>query len=68
MAHEIKINKARKIAETGKFPQTFDARIAAIGDELLAVLTAKQIAAIIDGPMKESYNAGYHAGYEDFGK
>lgn len=59
----IKLNRVRKLAHTARYPRTFEARIAAIPSELLQSLTARQIAAIIDGPMQRSYSAGHTAGW-----
>ena len=60
----IKINRIRKLCATARFPMTFQARLANIGAELLEQLTARQIAAIIDGPMARSQTVGYSAGYD----
>lgn len=61
----IKFNRVAKLSNTARFPRTFRARLAAIDAALLNQLTAKQIAAIIDGPMQQSYSAGHTAGYKD---
>lgn len=61
----IKINRARKLSRTAQYPRTFAARLANIPAELIASLTAAQIAAIIDGPMAASYSAGHDTGYRD---
>lgn len=61
----IKFNRVAKLSKTAQFPRTFHARIANIDRELLNQLTAKQIAAIIDGPMQRSYSAGHDTGYKD---
>ncbi len=61
----IKYNRVYKLSKTAKYPQTFDARIQSIPDWFWETMTAKQIAAIIDGPMQASYMAGYNTGYED---
>lgn len=53
------------MSATARYPRTFDERLAAIPTELLKQLTARQIAAIIDGPMQVSYSAGHEAGYKD---
>lgn len=54
----IKINRLRKLSEASRYPRTFEARLADIPPQLQAQLTAKQLAAIIDGPMQASYVAG----------
>ena len=61
----IKLHRVRALSATARHPRTFDARLGAIPQALLAQLTARQIAAIIDGPMQASYNAGHDAGYKD---
>lgn len=61
----IKINKVRKLSATVRYPRTFAARLAALPQDLLASLTAKQIAAIIDGPMQACYSTGHTQGYKD---
>lgn len=61
----IKTNRARTLSATARFQRTFDDRLAAIPKALLTQLTARQIAAIIDGPMQASYQAGHAAGYKD---
>ena len=61
----IKLNRVRKLADTARYPRTFAARLQAIPDALLAALTARQIAALIDGPMAASYSAGHQRGCED---
>lgn len=53
------------MSATARYPRTFDERLAAIPTALLKQLTARQIAAIIDGPMQSSYSAGHEAGYKD---
>ena len=60
----IKLNRVLKLSATSRFPRTFQARLANIGAALLEQLTAKQIAAVIDGPMARSQTAGYSAGYD----
>ena len=61
----IKLHRVRALSATVRYPRTFDARLAAIPAGLLQQLTARQIAAIIDGPMQASYQAGHAAGYKD---
>lgn len=61
----IKTNRIRALSATALYPRTFGARLAAIPQALLTRLTARQIAAIIDGPMQSSYQAGHDAGYKD---
>lgn len=61
----IKLHRVRALSATARFQRTFDARLAAIPQALLTQLTARQIAAIIDGPMQASYQAGHAAGYKD---
>jgi hypothetical protein len=61
----IKINRVKKLSITAKYPRTFAGRLGSIPDDLMEALTAKQIAAIIDGPMDASYKAGHTAGYRD---
>ena len=61
----IKYNRLRKLCDTARYPRTFQARLAAIPETLLAELTAKQIATIIDGPMQTSHAAGWSSGYDD---
>ena len=63
--HTVKINRVRALSATARHPRTFDERLAAIPQSLLTQLTARQIAAIIDGPMQASYQAGHAAGYKD---
>ena len=60
----IKLNRVRKLSATARFPRTFQARLDNIDAALLDHLTAKQIAAVIDGPMARSQTAGYSAGYD----
>ena len=60
----VKINRVRALSATARHPRTFDERLAAIPQSLLTQLTARQIAAIIDGPMQASYQAGHAAGYK----
>jgi len=59
----IKINRIRALSVTARYPRTFDARLAAIPQALLTQRTARQIAAMIDGPMQASYASGHDAGY-----
>ena len=61
----IKTTRIRALSATARYPLTFDERLAAIPAALLNQLTARQIAAIIDGPMQASYSAGHEAGYKD---
>ena len=61
----IKLHRIRALSATARFMRTFDSRLAAIPADLLTQLTARQIAAIIDGPMQSSYSAGHEAGYKD---
>ena len=61
----IKTNRVRSLSATARYPRTFDARLASIPAALIEQLTARQIAAIIDGPMQASYQAGHAAGYKD---
>ncbi len=61
----IKTSRIRALSATARYPRTFDARLAAIPADLLKQLTARQLAAIIDGPMQASYSAGHDAGYKD---
>jgi len=61
----VKINRVRALSATARYPRTFDARLAAIPAGLLQQLTARQLAAIIDGPMQSSYDAGHTTGYKD---
>ena len=61
----LKANRIRALSATARYPRTFDARLAAIPVALMSQLTARQIAAIIDGPMQASYQAGHAAGYKD---
>ncbi len=61
----VKINRVRALSATVRYPRTFDARLAALPADLLKQLTARQIAAIIDGPMQASYSAGLVAGDKD---
>lgn len=61
----IKSNRIAKLSTTARFPRTFRARLANIDAALLEQLTAKQIAAVIDGPMQRSYSAGHDTGYKD---
>ena len=60
----IKINRVRRLSATARFPRTFEARLANFEAELIDQLTAKQIAAVIDGPMARSQTVGYSAGYD----
>ena len=53
-----KYTRIRHLCSTAKFPRTFAARLGNIDPGLLSQLTARQIAAIIDGPMARSYGAG----------
>lgn len=55
---KIKINRIRKLSATAKFPRTFEDRLANIDVWLQESLTARQLAAIIDGPMEKSRAAG----------
>ena len=55
----VKLNRIRRLSATARYPHTFKARLANIDPELCGSLTAKQIAAIIDGPMQRSYAAGH---------
>ena len=55
----VKLNRIRRLSATARYPHTFEARLANIHPELCGSLTAKQIAAIIDGPMQRSYEAGH---------
>jgi len=55
----VKLNRIRRLSATARYPHTFEARLANIDPELCGSLTAKQIAAIIDGPMQRSYAAGH---------
>lgn len=64
MSH-IKINRVRKISQTARYPRTFEARLATIPQDLICALTARQIAALIDGPLADCYEAGHGAGYRD---
>ena len=59
----IKTNRVRALSATARYPRTFDARLASIPAALIERLTARQIAAIIDGPMQASYASGRDAGY-----
>jgi hypothetical protein len=61
----IKFNKIARSCKTARYPRTFRARLAAIPADLVANLTAAQIAAVIDGPMEASYSAGHSTGYKD---
>lgn len=61
----IKINRVAKLAECARYPRTFRDRIACLGDDLCSQLTARQIAALIDGPIAQSYNAGHTQGIKD---
>lgn len=61
----IKFNRVAKLSTTARFPRTFRACLANIDADLQQQLTAKQIAAIIDGPMQRSYSAGHDTGYKD---
>jgi hypothetical protein len=61
----IKLNRARRLSKIAQYPRTFEARLATIPQELRDGLTAKQIAALIDGPLTENYSAGHSAGYRD---
>ena len=60
----IKINKARAIAATGKFPRTFDGVCNAVPLLVVQAITAKQLAALIDS-MRAQFEQGYSAGYKD---
>ena len=64
MTSSIKLNRVREMSATARFPRTFQARLDNIDAALLDQLTAKQIAAVIDGPMARSQKAGYSAGYD----
>jgi hypothetical protein len=57
----IKIARAAKIAKAAKFPRTWQAVIAAIPAEVVAALTAKQLAAMADA-MHAQFQAGHTAG------
>lgn len=46
--HTIKINRARKIATTGKYPTSFAAMLDCIPSRLIERLTAREIADMID--------------------
>lgn len=59
-----KINRAAKIAETAKFPNTWEAIIAAIPADAIAAITSKQLAAVADA-MRRQYEIGHSAGYVD---
>ena len=60
----IKINRAAKIAECGKFPRTWQTIIEAIPAEVISAVTAKQMAAMADA-MHKQFEAGHTAGYND---
>jgi hypothetical protein len=57
MNHEIKIEKARKMTKWGQYGRTFDECIEAIPAEIIAVLTGRQLAVLIDAN-QEIYAAG----------
>lgn len=45
---QIKINRARHLSTTGRYPASFDAMLAAIPAPVVTGLTAKALAALID--------------------
>lgn len=61
----IKIARIRKLSRMARYPRSFEARLANIDAELIEQLTARQVAAIIDGPMDRSWAAGVKRGYDD---
>lgn len=65
LVSKTKVNRVRKLSRTAQYPRTFEARLANIPAELVASLTAAQIASVIDGPMATSYSAGHSTGYRD---
>lgn len=57
----VKINRARKLSQTAKFPRTFDSILKSIPDQFIAESTSKQIAATIDIAFNASQR-GYEIG------
>ena len=50
--YNIKINRARKISQWGKYPDTFRNIINAIPEEIIKALTGKQLAKLIEANQK----------------
>jgi hypothetical protein len=48
MNHEIKIEKARGMTKWGQYSRTFGECVKAIPAEIIAVLTGRQLAMLID--------------------
>jgi len=57
-----KLTRVKRLSATVAFPATFAARVARIPDSIGNRCTAAEIAAIIDGPMRDSHSAGYWSG------
>ena len=60
----IKINRARRLADTGNYPRTFDAIINAIPRDIINTLNSKQLAVMVDR-MRLQTMIGHAAGYKD---
>jgi hypothetical protein len=55
--HSIKINRAARLSTWGAYPQTFSKSLARVDAQLLASLSASQLAKVID-TVAEAFKAG----------
>lgn len=55
--HTIKINRARKLSTTGKYPESFSAMLNHIPSRLIERLTSREIADMIDALWNASLKA-----------
>jgi hypothetical protein len=60
-----KLARVKKLAESARYPKTFDDTLALLSDDLCSELIARQIAKLIDGPIRQSYNNGHTQGLKD---
>lgn len=61
---QIKINRAAKLAQAGKYPRTWSEIIAKIPSDVIKSGTSKQLADLADA-MHAQYDAGHTAGYKE---
>ena len=61
---QIKINRAAKIAQTGKYPRTWSEIVAKVPPSVIESVTSKQLADLVDN-MHTQYEIGHTTGYVD---
>lgn len=55
--HQIKIDRARKLSSTGRYPATFDAMLGHVSPDIIAAVTGRDLATIIDDLSRASQAA-----------